>query len=68
MITADATAAMDAALVAPGAESRAPGLLSALKALDGAIDAGLMRAANAHVDLDGGTVSEAADTLAAEID
>ena len=55
-------------LVAPGAESRAPGLLSALKALDGAIDAGLMRAANAHVDLDGGTVAEAADTLAAEID
>jgi osmoprotectant transport system permease protein len=54
-------------LVAPDAEARAPGLLDALGALDSAIDAELMRFANRHVDLDGGSVSQAADMIAAQM-
>jgi osmoprotectant transport system permease protein len=54
-------------LVAPGAESRAPGLRRVLALFDNAISAELMRAANRHVDLDGGTVAEAADRLATEL-
>jgi glycine betaine/choline ABC-type transport system substrate-binding protein/ABC-type proline/glycine betaine transport system permease subunit len=51
-------------LVAPGA---GPELVSALSVLDGAIDPDLMRTANRLVDLDGGTVSEAAGMIAAEL-
>jgi osmoprotectant transport system permease protein len=51
-------------LLAPNAEVRAPGLSRVLRRLDGAIDADLMRRANQHVDLDGGTVHDAARMIA----
>ncbi len=54
-------------LVAPTAESRVPGLRRVLGGLDNAIPAESMRAANRHVDLDGGTVAEAAAMLAADL-
>ncbi|HUF74611.1 MAG TPA: ABC transporter permease/substrate-binding protein [Gammaproteobacteria bacterium] len=54
-------------LVAPNASSRVPGLLRALGALDNAIDVDLMRSANRHVDLDGGSVSRAAEMITAQL-
>jgi osmoprotectant transport system permease protein len=51
-------------LIAPNAEERAPGLRQVLSLLDDSIDANQMRRANQHVDLDGGTVYEAAQLLA----
>lgn len=54
-------------LVAPGASERLPGLRSALELFSGAIDAEAMRAANKHVDLDGGTVAEAAAMLSGRL-
>jgi len=54
-------------LLAPGAEARAPGLRRALGVLEYAIDAEAMRAANRHVDLDGGSIAEAAVLLAEEL-
>lgn len=54
-------------LVAPTAESRAPGLRRVLGLLDNAIRADSMRAANKHVDLDSGTVADAAAMLATEL-
>jgi osmoprotectant transport system permease protein len=46
---------------------RLPELRAALAPLAGAIDGDAMRAANKHVDVDGGTVAEAARALAAEL-
>jgi osmoprotectant transport system permease protein len=54
-------------LLAPGAAERLPGLRAALAPVENAIDADAMRAANKHVDLDGGTVAEAARMLSGEI-
>lgn len=54
-------------LMAPNAESRAPGLGRVLNAFDSAVDEELMRSANRHVDLDGGSVSAAADLIAADL-
>jgi osmoprotectant transport system permease protein len=54
-------------LLGPDAERRHPGVRRVLGTLDGAIDADAMRAANRHVDLDGGTVPEAATLLAERI-
>jgi osmoprotectant transport system substrate-binding protein/osmoprotectant transport system permease protein len=54
-------------LLGPDVERRHPGVRRALATLDGAIDADAMRAANRHVDLDGGTVPEAAALLAQQI-
>jgi osmoprotectant transport system permease protein len=54
-------------LLGPDAERRHPGVQRVLGALEGAIDADAMRAANRHVDLDGGTVPEAAKQLAERI-
>jgi osmoprotectant transport system permease protein len=50
-------------LLAPGAAGRLPALRTALAPLENAIDGDAMRAANKHVDLDGGTVAEAARML-----
>jgi len=50
-------------LTAPGAELRLPGLRNILAPLDGSIDAALMRSANKHVDLDGGTIRQAAELI-----
>jgi osmoprotectant transport system substrate-binding protein/osmoprotectant transport system permease protein len=47
---------------------RVPALRAALAPLAGAIDGDAMRAANKHVDVDGGTVTEAARVLAAGLD
>ena len=47
-------------LMAPDAAERLPGLRAALAGLAGAVDDETMRAANKHVDLDGGTVEDAA--------
>lgn len=66
--TRDALPPYDAVmLVAPDAEERAPGLSRILRTLDGAIEADWMRRANQHVDLDGGTVRDAARLLADRI-
>jgi osmoprotectant transport system substrate-binding protein/osmoprotectant transport system permease protein len=54
-------------LLGPDVERRHPGLRQVLATLDGAIDVDAMRAANRHVDLDGGTVPEAATRLAERI-
>jgi osmoprotectant transport system permease protein len=54
-------------LLGPGAERRIPGLRRALAALAGTIDGDAMRAANRHVDLDAGTVAEAAELLSSGI-
>lgn len=54
-------------LVAPGESERRPRLRGVLEPLMGSIDADAMRAANKHVDLDGGTVAEAARMLSARI-
>jgi osmoprotectant transport system permease protein len=54
-------------LIAPDAEERAPGLRRALSLLDDTIEAQLMRRANRHVDIEGGTIVEAADMLAEQI-
>lgn len=54
-------------LMAPNAESRAPGLRATLSAFDAAIDGDLMRAANKRVDLDGGSVGNAAHWLLEEL-
>jgi osmoprotectant transport system permease protein len=54
-------------LLGPDAERRHPGVQRVLARLDGAIDADAMRDANRHVDLDGGTVPEAAKRLAERI-
>jgi osmoprotectant transport system permease protein len=63
--TRDALPPYDAVLLlAPNAEERAPGMSRVLRRLDGAIDADLMRRANQHVDLDGGTVHDAARMIA----
>lgn len=63
--TRDALPPYDAVLlVAPNAEQRAPGLGNALRRLNDAIEVDLMRRANQHVDLDGGTVHEAARLIA----
>lgn len=51
-------------LMSPGAAERLPELRSTLAALDGVIDAEAMQAANRHVDLDGGSVTDAASMLA----
>jgi osmoprotectant transport system substrate-binding protein/osmoprotectant transport system permease protein len=53
-------------LLGKGAQSRET-VRSTLRALDGKIDADAMRAANRHVDLDGGSVQEAAQSLAGRI-
>jgi osmoprotectant transport system permease protein len=50
-------------LMAPDAAERLPGLRAALAGLADAVDDETMRAANKHVDLDGGTVEEAARLL-----
>jgi glycine betaine/choline ABC-type transport system substrate-binding protein len=42
-------------------------LRQALATLDGAIDGDAMRAANRHVDLDGGTIEEAAARLLRQV-
>lgn len=66
--TASALPPYDAVvLIAPGAEDRAPGLRRVIATLDGTIDGEAMRAANRHVDLDGGTVADAAAALAEAI-
>jgi osmoprotectant transport system permease protein len=54
-------------LLRSAAQELHPGVRQALLALDGAIDAAAMRGANRHVDLDGGTVGEAAELLAEQI-
>lgn len=54
-------------LLGPRAAEDHPGLRATLASLDNAIDAAAMRAANRHVDLDGGTVEEAARMLSARI-
>jgi glycine betaine/choline ABC-type transport system substrate-binding protein len=50
-------------LLAPGTAGRRPGLLRALAPLADAIDDEAMRAANRHVDVDGGSIREAAERL-----
>jgi osmoprotectant transport system permease protein len=55
-------------LLSRDAADRLPGLRTALAGLDGAIDAEAMRAANRLVDLDGGTVDQAARLLGERID
>ena len=54
-------------LLSSQAERRAPGLRRALTPLADAIDGDAMRAANRHVDLEGGAVAEAAGSLAARL-
>ena len=54
-------------LLGADAERRHPGIRRALAELDGAIDAQAMRAANRHVDLESGSVAEAAARLAQQI-
>jgi len=54
-------------LLGPEVRRRLPGLPPALERVRGAIDADAMRAANRHVDLDGGTVAEAARRLSSEL-
>jgi len=54
-------------LLGPRAAADRASLRAALAFLDNAIDAAAMRAANRHVDLDGGTVEEAARMLSARI-
>jgi len=54
-------------LLGADAERRHPGVRRALAKLDGAIDAQAMRAANRHVDLESGSVAEAAVRLAQQI-
>jgi osmoprotectant transport system permease protein len=54
-------------LVAPDADLRAPGLSRTIGRLDQSITAELMRAANRQVDLEGGSVAEAAARLAERI-
>jgi osmoprotectant transport system permease protein len=54
-------------LLAPGAAARRPALLRALAPLENAIDDDAMRAANRRVDVDGGTIAEAAAALARTI-
>jgi len=58
----------DAVLLAsPGLQARKPELFRALANFDGAIDADAMRAANQSVDLNGGTVLDAARELADQL-
>jgi osmoprotectant transport system permease protein len=54
-------------LVGPGPARRLPKLREALGRMANAIDEEAMRAANKHVDLDGGTVAEAAQMLTERI-
>jgi osmoprotectant transport system permease protein len=50
-------------LIGANAVARAPELRTALQPLEGAIDADAMRSANRHVDLDNGSIEEAAELL-----
>jgi osmoprotectant transport system substrate-binding protein/osmoprotectant transport system permease protein len=54
-------------LIGPQTAARSPELRGVLAALGGAIDGTAMRAANRHVDLEGGTVGEAARMLQAAL-
>jgi osmoprotectant transport system permease protein len=54
-------------LAAPTVGSRVPGLHETLATLDNEIDGALMRTANRHVDLDGGSVSAAAELIIAQL-
>jgi osmoprotectant transport system substrate-binding protein/osmoprotectant transport system permease protein len=50
-------------LIGPQAEARHPGMRAALHALEGTIDNAAMRAANRSVDIDGGSITAAAQSL-----
>lgn len=52
-------------LMAPTAETRLPGLSTVLASFEQAVPVESMRAANRHVDLEGGTIRQAADMLGA---
>lgn len=49
--------------IGPGVAARRPGLRRALEPLQDAIDGDAMRFANKHVDVEDGSVAEAADLL-----